>query len=89
MIKINRELMEDSVMLYGPNDQYLGKIYTILEFLDVRRQIMENQVEGYYVVTKSRERIEFTKEGRLERPCKGLFDMTSTMLMQLAFPRKK
>lgn len=51
MIKINK-ITETTCKLYNPEDECIGVISTGLELADVRIQIKEEAVEGYYVTWK-------------------------------------
>lgn len=51
-IKINNNIEEDHVPLYNPEGKLVGIIENELAFNDVRIQIMENKLRGYYIVYK-------------------------------------
>ena len=50
MIKINKIDIELED-LYGPNDEYLGKV-NLYEFNDIRLQVVKERVEGYYILSE-------------------------------------
>lgn len=51
-IKINNNIKEDHVPLYNPEGKLVGIIKNELAFNDVRIQISENKLKGYYIVYK-------------------------------------
>lgn len=62
MIQIN-DLKDDPVSLYDPNDNYLGEIENYLQWLDVRLQISQKRLNGYYVKDKTGKVIEIDNVG--------------------------
>lgn len=60
----------------------LGKIESYLSLNDIRLQIVEKKLEGYYIVFRG-EKIHINKSGSLEKWPKGLFDTLDKQLMQL------
>jgi hypothetical protein len=71
MIDIKR-IVPQTVELFAPNEQSLGFINEY-EFYDIRVQIRENQLEGYYLLFNN-EKIVIDKNGKYNGK-KGLFDM--------------
>ena len=63
-IKINNNITEDPCDLYGPNGEYIGQIQNILSLYDVRCQIKENELTGYYIIFHN-EKLEINKYGIL------------------------
>lgn len=53
-IKINNNIQEDHVPLYNPEGKLIGIIENELAFNDVRIQIVENKLRGYYIMYKDR-----------------------------------
>lgn len=51
-IKINNNIQEDHVPLYNSEGKLVGIIKNELAFNDVRIQIGENKLRGYYIVYK-------------------------------------
>lgn len=51
-IKINNNIQEDHVPLYNPEGKLIGIIENALAFNDVRIQIIENKLRGYYIMYK-------------------------------------
>lgn len=51
-VRINNHIKEDRVSLYNPEGKLIGIIKNELAFNDVRIQIIENKLKGYYIVHK-------------------------------------
>lgn len=49
-IKINNNIKEDHVSLYNPKGKLIGIIKNELAFNDVRIQIKNKKIKGYYIV---------------------------------------
>jgi predicted ATPase len=82
MIKINNNLKEESCFLYGPNNVLIGEIKNYFAFNDVRIQIREQKLSGYYIDFKN-ERIFINQHGKLDYWPKGLFDLFDKQLDKL------
>ena len=80
MIKINK-IPAPTVDLYSPIGHLLGTVNEY-EFNDVRIQIMESQLEGYYIVDASGACFYIDKNGRLPLWPK-CFDLMSDQLTKL------
>lgn len=82
MIKIN-EIKEEKVYLYNPNDDLIGIITSELQFNDVRLQIVQQKLEGYYIVWND-QKYEINKIGHLiPNWPKGLYDINMNLLTNL------
>jgi hypothetical protein len=68
--KINENL---GIKLYSPDDKYLGRINTTMQFYDVRCQIkeMNNPGDVYYKFEIDNKMFKIDKYGRLEREAKS------------------
>lgn len=66
-VKINNELpnSEGSVFLYNEKDELVGEIKNFYALLDVRKQIKEQKLKGYYI-TRDEKKSRIDKEGNLE-----------------------
>lgn len=53
MITINNKITEESCFLYGPDNVLIGEIKNDLAFLDVRCQVQDKKLKGYYIVFKN------------------------------------
>jgi predicted ATPase len=80
-IKINR-IKETTAKLYDPEDVYVGTIKSVLQLNDVRIQIMGQKLSGYYIIWKD-DKLEVTKDGRMEYWPKGFFDTFDYQLTAL------
>lgn len=81
MVRINK--IEDvSVELYSPDNKLIGTIENILQFLDVRVQIMEQKLDNYYIKIGNEE-YEIDSNGRVINYPKGLFDTMDKFLDKL------
>jgi len=81
MIKIN-DIKDPAVDLYDPEGNKVGTIETMLQFDDVRLQILKQEVSGYYVIWEG-EKIEINKDSTLNRWPNGMFDVTEKMLAEM------
>ncbi len=78
MIKIERIIEEEHVPLYF-KDTLVGYIENELEFLKARVDIMEEGVEGYYIIFNGKQ-IDFKKSGRIKEWPDGLFCKSDNLL---------
>lgn len=79
-VKINN-LKDSFTILYGPQG-HIGVIDNILDFYDVRVQIRENQLTGYYFGFDG-EVIRIDKNGECESYPEGFFDKFSELAIKL------
>lgn len=86
MVKINR-FIPQRVSLFSPEDEFLGMV-NIYEFNDVRVQIMQSQLAGYYVVFNTK-KIYIDHNGKIENWPEGLFDHLDDMYFKLIGAYKK
>jgi len=82
MIKINT-ITEPVCSLFGPNDELIGEISSLFSLNDVRIQIMQQKLKGYYIITGKYERIEIDKNGNLDWWPKGFYDLIDDQMMTL------
>lgn len=80
-IKI-REIPEAKVELYSPDNELIGVIDNEVSFLDVRVQIHNQQLKGYYIVFNGI-RCGIDRNGELDVYPEGLYDTRSDLLMKL------
>ena len=78
---IVKKIKIPKVDLYSPGDKHLGFLNEY-QFIDVRVQIKENKLSGYYVVFDGR-KIKIDKNGELEDYPVGLFDQILNSLLKL------
>ena len=71
MLNINK-YEEERVALYNPEGNYIGSINE-LEFLDIRLQICNQSLEGYYIITDNDTEIQIDKNGEVDKWEEGLF----------------
>jgi hypothetical protein len=66
-VKINNELpnSEGSVFLYNEKDELIGEIKNLYALWDVRKQIKEQGLEGYYI-TRNGSKSKINKKGNTE-----------------------
>lgn len=79
---IIKDLKDVPCDLYGPNDEYIGKITNVLQFTDIRVQIKERKLSGYYFLFEG-EKICIDKNGSLDKYPHGLFDTEENLLCKL------
>lgn len=79
-IKIN-DIQEIPVDLFYNGDR-IGVITSGIQFDDVRLQIKQNQIEGYYVIFKNI-RIDINKHGKVSCWPRGFFDTWGKILFEL------
>lgn len=65
------KIKPEKVKLYNPNNKYLGLVNE-LEFNEIRIQIAEKQLEGYYIKYK-KNKTYINKKGDLEEWPNGLW----------------
>ena len=82
MITINNKIKETPVKLYDPNHNLIGIIENDYAFMDVRIQIKEQQLEGYYVIFQ-KQKINITKHGRCSSWPVGFFDTYNNLLTKI------
>lgn len=63
-IIINNNIPQEVVQLYDNNDNFIGNIENELAFNDVRIQIKNKKLSGYYIVFEN-EKYEIDRYGRL------------------------
>jgi predicted ATPase len=61
------------VGLYNPNDEYIGSIGNEVELNDVRIQICQQKLEGYYIMFEDK-RINILPNGDCDSWPRGFFD---------------
>jgi hypothetical protein len=91
MITINNDIQEEFCFLYGPDDVLVGAIKNYLAFLDVRVQVMEQNLEGYYLAFKGN-KYEINKDGRIKDHPEDLFStniQSLRKLIKVQFPRRR
>lgn len=76
-----KTIIPPTVDLYEADGTFLGTLNQY-EFLDVRVQIKEHQLSGYFVVFKG-EKIRIDKNGTLESYPNGMFDLIGNYLSKL------
>lgn len=95
-IKI-KKIKDKSAYLYrinqnGKRDQRIGKISNILQFLDIRIQVMKNKIDNYYFLFKDSRNIShkifILNDGKINERPKEFFDKVDDMLTVLIFPEK-
>lgn len=80
MVIVNK-ITPPKTFLYSPENELLGEINEY-EFLDVRVQIKNNQLEGYYCIHNG-EKLLIDKNGRIANWPIGFFDILETFYMNL------
>jgi predicted ATPase len=80
-IKINK-IIEPKCTLYHPDGTVIGEISSMLEFNDIRIQIMKNKVFGYYVIWEDKQ-INIDKYGNVDEWPKGFYDLIDEQLDNL------
>lgn len=80
MIKVKKIELQ-TVECFDPKDNSLGFLNQY-EFTDLRVQIKENQISGYYTMFNNWQ-IFIDKNGELSDWPKGFFDTYTDLLMQL------
>lgn len=87
MIKINNKIKEEGCLLYGPEGDnegsvLIGEIKNELAFLDVRGQIAEQKLAGYFIVFQG-ERYYIDETGRLPDYPEDLFPSFLNLIEKL------
>jgi hypothetical protein len=87
MITINNNITEESCLLYGPEGNQdssvlIGEIKNDLAFLDVRVQIAEKKLAGYFIVFQG-ERYYIDEDGRLPDYPNDLFPSFLSLISKL------
>lgn len=77
-----RNLRDNPVELWNPEDQNVGTIDNILDFYDVRVQIKNLKLSGYYFAFDG-ETIKIDENGECERYPEGFFDMFTGIAINL------
>lgn len=72
LVKINNHIGDFELLLFDDSDHCCGRITNIISLDDVRRQIKEQNLSGYYLldITHNSEfpdRINIDRHGRLDR----------------------
>lgn len=80
MIKINK-IIPQTVELFNPKGESMGFINEY-EFNDIRIQIKNQQLEGYYCIFKEK-KFTINKHGRSNDWFEGFFDLLENQLMQV------
>lgn len=84
MVKINK-FTETKCFLHN-DEQFIGEINSYLELTDVRIQIMEQKLEGYYIYWHAQKRvIPIDSRGNLCEWPKGFYDLYDKQLEKLIF----
>jgi hypothetical protein len=79
MIKINNHIKETSCKLYNNDDIFIGRIKNQLAFIDVKAQIKQQRLSGYYIVFEGKS-YRINSDGVLmDKKPEGLFDLTFKM----------
>lgn len=83
-----RKIEESTAKLYGPDDVLIGEITSELQLYDVRCQIKEQGLGGYYLIWKdpnSGQDFEmwFNKRGQINHWPKGFFHKIDNYLHKL------
>jgi hypothetical protein len=81
MIKINK-IKDVTCELYDPQNNLLGTIENEYELNDVRIQISEEKVEGYYVIFKEH-KIPITSKGKINKWPPGFYDLQEIQFSKL------
>lgn len=79
---IIREIKNKSCQLYDPNDNLIGEFDSDLIFNDIRIQIKEQQLKGYYLIFEDK-KIKIDSNGNLASYPNGLFDTYIDQLCKL------
>lgn len=82
MLKINK-IIPETVNVYDPQDNLLGTVNEY-EFLDLRAQIKEKQLDGYYVIHNG-EKVAINKNGQIIDWPYGLFTTMGNLYTKLFF----
>ena len=77
-----RNIKDEYCSIYKPNGELLIHTNDLLIFDDIRLQISEKQINGYYVIFHD-EKIAIDRNGTLEKWPNGLFDKHEDILSKL------
>lgn len=77
-----RNIKEKPAKLFNPEDEEIGVITTVLDFYDVRCQIKEKQLKGYYFMFGSY-KVNILVNGKLTEHPSELFGKTDNYLEYL------
>lgn len=80
IIQINK-ITPPTLEIFNPNGELIGEVNEY-EFLDIRVQIREAQVFGYYLVFKGK-KVRLDKNGELEEYPIGLLDTMTNLYCKL------
>ncbi len=78
-IKIKR-IKPQTVPLYNPDGEYMGDVNEY-EFEDIKTQIAEKQLSGYYVKFEN-EHLWILPDGDMKQSPKGFFNLTQEYLVK-------
>lgn len=82
MIRIHRNIGNFKADVFSPDKTFIGEINTVCELLDLRVQIKEEQIPGYYLITDSGVVVKIDRNGNLsEYPDE--FDFSTDCLFKL------
>jgi len=87
MIKIN-DIQDSPADLYDPDGNKVGTIETMLQFNDVRLQILKQRLEGYVLHWKGLE-LELNNDGTLQSWPNDLFDITEKQMAEMVHLRNR
>lgn len=77
-----QNIQNKTVKVYTPSDELLVETNSELIFNDIRLQIAEQNLEGYYIEFED-EKINILSNGKMERWPDGLFDISIIQLAKL------
>lgn len=80
MIQINK-IIPPTLDIYDPSGNLLGTVNEY-EFLDIRVQIKNNQLSGYYLIFKGK-KVRIDRNGELEEYPIGLLDTMTDFYLKL------
>lgn len=79
---IINNIQEEDVFVYQ-DEEFIGVITNIYQFLDIRLQVVANKIENVYFTTKNRERANIKSDGSLDYWPTGFFNLVSDKLYEL------
>lgn len=78
-----KDIEEPPCELYNSEGRYIGTIWNVLSFNDVRIQIAEQKAEGYYIMFKG-ERVEIHNDGQIKQKYpEGMFNVHLDQMRKL------
>ena len=80
-IIINNNILQEVVQLYDNKDNFIGNIENELAFNDVRIQIKNKKLSGYYIVFEN-EKYEIDMYGALKE-CPNIYETHTNQLCEL------